>query len=251
MKSLRSIAAATVVAGIGACLVVSPAQASLYNIKFSGVFESILDSNGNTGGAFDPSIQPSLAPSIGDSFSGRLQLDTSDLSSISSIAGSVLYESSEGFVSHNLVIDGVSISLTRKTRLGVIDNGDLNPLSFAALYRGGVRESGFDPVPTSIDLLSVHTPEISLANETGFQADFVTFDPTGLALTGTSVPAPFSLLSNSFFLFEQYDNTIGVAAAFAKLTSASVQPVPEPATFVLIGFGLLGLRAVRQRKTIS
>lgn len=65
-------------------------------------------------------------------------------------------------------------------------------------------------------------------------------DPAAMALAFTNLNTPFSITDGSFGSF-----TSNVGGTF------SANPVPEPATMILLGSGLLGIFKMRKRKTIN
>lgn len=121
-----------------------------------------------------------------------------------------------------------SFCLTSGTGCGGVNvlSGTFTDAAFGALGGPGLTVNVNDP-PDTLSLTSALIPAADLVPPTAFSLGFTNLDPA-LAIIGTTL-APFT-------------------ASFAGTVSASVEPVNEPATLALLGFGLVALAAVSRRR---
>jgi len=131
-------------------LVMAPARhahAAIYDISYSGTFTSIFDINGNPCGSFNLGG----AISIGDTFSGTFSLNTDNAGPGDDPPTSSVVTYDFGVEHPSLTLNGAQhVSLKPKVGLGVFNNVDP---AITTYLGSGVRESGFDPLPASVDFL--------------------------------------------------------------------------------------------------
>ena len=98
--------------------------------------------------------------------------------------------------------------------------------------------TSFGPLPSSFPDFSA-TP---LAPGDSVAFDFVRFIP----FVGGADPGPYVVAS----MFLQFDNSslVTFGPAYWEVVDGAAAPVPEPATFSLLGLGLAGLVAARYRR---
>ena len=227
------------------------AQAAIYSINYTGTFVSILDADGNTGGSFSPGA----GVSVGDTYSGNFSFDTdqavSDPSTLPPGSPPNVANYDFGVTHPSLTINGIrSVNLSPKIGLSIADNGDATTAILDTFFVAGLRELGFDPLPTSADFATWFTDVTDFDSSTGTGSEIIlmTFDPSGSAFSGTGIPNPLTPLSNSFFIYLESVNGATQAAGLGLPGGLSVTPVPVPAAVWLFGSGLLGLVGVARRK---
>lgn len=222
-------------------IAVAYAQAAIYDIEYSGTFTTILDANGNPGGSFSSGNGISL----NDTYQGTFRLITENAVVDTSMPVSGVTDYDFGVSSPSLTVNGSDVSLT--TMVGLSVANDIDP-TIATYIAGGVRESGFDPLPASSDFLLVFTdiPGFDGATETGAEIIMVMFDPTSSALSGTGIPNPLSPLSNSFFIYLETVNGTTMAAGIGPTNSLVISP--EPTSGLLLGTGLLAILGMATRR---
>jgi len=225
------------------------AQAATYNISYSGTFTSIFDTDGNAGGSFSPGT----GINIGDTFNGTFILNTGSTAIGDSSSTPPIYTSYNfvGAQTPNLTLNGTeTVSLKPKAGLAVVDN--VNTALLPTYYAGGVRDSGFDPLPGSADFLLFYTDEqgFDATTNTGYEIILAMFDPNGTAFSGTGIPDPLSPLSNSFLIYLETINGTTQAAGFGPISNPTISAVPIPAAAWLFGSGLLGLIGFARRKKV-
>lgn len=230
------------------------AQAAVYNINYTGTFVSILDANGNAGGAFSPGA----GINIGDTYSGNFSFDTDQaIPSPPSPPLGADYDFAYGTVQPSLTVNGTrAVNLTPKIGLKVVDNADTTtgPFTTANYFWGGMGLAGVNPLPTSADFLIFYTDVtgFNATTRTGSEIILATLDPTGAAFSGTNIPNPLTPLSYSFLIYLETENGVTKAAGIGLPGGLEITPVPVPATLWLFASGLLGLMGFgRRRKIIS
>jgi hypothetical protein len=207
--------------------------AAVHEFEYSGTLIAVLDADGNVGGTF--TLPANAGITVGDTYSGTVVWDTENLERIDNptpFVTSYHYRPA----TPTLVIDDVNRPLVQKSAVGIINDGDPNDPGFGEPYRFGITEAGFDLQPP-FDFVSLYG-DVESTGDILTEFILVTFDPDGLALSGTGLPEPLELLNHSFFVFlESIDGTT---------TAAGIGFVPEPATVALLGLG--GLVAIRRRR---
>lgn len=231
-------------------------QAAVYNINYTGTFVSILDANGNAGGAFSPGA----GINIDDTYSGNFSFDTDQavptFSPPGPPSGAADYDFGYGMVYPSLTVNGTqTVNLTPKIGMTVGNNIDTTtgPFTTANYFWGGMNLAGINPFPTSADLLFLYTDVTGFdsTTRTGSEIILATLDPTGAALSSANVPNPLTPLSYSFLIYLETENGVTKAAGIGLPGRLEITPVPVPAAVWLFASGLLGLIGFRGRRKIT
>jgi len=219
--------------------VVGHTQAEIIEFEFTGMLTAIMDSNGNSGGAFTLSENAGIA--VGDTYHGTIQWDTGSNESISDpVPFATVYDYRPAMPT--LTIDGISRLLTQKIGLTVIDNVDPDNSLLPNYFGFGMNQTGVDP-QSAVDSLWFAGDVLGFdsTNVTGTEFILVTFDPTGLALSGKGKPDPLTLLSHTYFVLLETVNGV--------TTAAGIGTIPEPTTGFLFGAGILAVMGVGRKRS--
>jgi len=221
-------------------------RATIYNVDYSGKFTSIFDPDGNPGGSF----VLGGGINIGDTFSGTFRLNMADVSPGSGPVSPSTASYNCGVEIQSLMLNGMQqLNLTPKAGLAVLNNVDPTITTY---YGAGMRESGFDPLPASVDALLFYTDVVPYDSIDGvsflYEVILATFDPDALALSDIAIPDPLQPLSNSFFIYLETVDGATTAAGFGLVESPHISSVPVPSACLLVCTGVLVL--VRNRRTL-